>query len=180
MAAAALVFLESPTILGPDVATVALNSDSFVPRVGEELTAMGGGDTAISDHLTVLPDVLHKVQVNVVSNDECEGASGSVDGRRDDYSCASDVFSGVYARLLRTYDWIAEQVCAGSDYAAEAGFDCSGGSAPAPAPSLPSNDKSRRPTRRPVIILLILLIMTLFIIMKPIMITVAVVINTIR
>ena len=185
-----LVFLKRAATLGRDVGTVALNSDSSVPRVGEEVTAMGWGDTAISDSLTVMSDVLQEVQVNVVSNGECESSSGRVDGRRRDYngkitqnilcamgpgrdscqgdsggplvagdvqvgvvswgiSCASDVFPGVYARVSRAYDWITEEVCRGSDYAAEAGFDCSGGRAPAPAPRPSSPSSDDRPSSRP-------------------------------
>ncbi|KAL7524884.1 hypothetical protein ACHAXR_003478, partial [Thalassiosira sp. AJA248-18] len=40
--------------------------------------------------------------------------------------CASEHFPGVYARVSRAHKWIKEGVCKGSEYAAEAGFDCSG------------------------------------------------------
>lgn len=40
-------------------------------------------------------------------------------------SCAHEDFPGVYARLDKAYSWIERQVCEGSSYASEAGFDCS-------------------------------------------------------
>jgi secreted trypsin-like serine protease len=41
--------------------------------------------------------------------------------------CATELPS-VYARVSHFYDWIQSQVCNGSSYASEAGFDCSDGS----------------------------------------------------
>lgn len=41
--------------------------------------------------------------------------------------CASEHFPGVYARVSRAYGWIESEVCKGSRYASEAGFDCSSG-----------------------------------------------------
>lgn len=40
--------------------------------------------------------------------------------------CGSDDFPGVYARVSQAYNWIQEEVCKGSSYASEAGFDCDG------------------------------------------------------
>jgi len=40
--------------------------------------------------------------------------------------CGSDDFPGVYARVSQAYNWIQEEVCKGSGYASEAGFDCDG------------------------------------------------------
>ena len=39
--------------------------------------------------------------------------------------CALDPFPGVYARVSHAYEWIQTEVCKGSQYASEAGFDCS-------------------------------------------------------
>ena len=70
--------------------------------------------------------------------DSCQGDSGGpmvikgADGPADvqvgvvswAYGCAIDQFPGVYARVSRAYDWIQIEVCKGSSYASEAGFDC--------------------------------------------------------
>ena len=39
--------------------------------------------------------------------------------------CAANQFPGVYAHVSQAYDWIQSEVCKGSNYASEAGFDCS-------------------------------------------------------
>jgi len=39
--------------------------------------------------------------------------------------CASEHFPGVYARVSSAYDWIESEICKGSNYASEAGFNCS-------------------------------------------------------
>jgi trypsin len=41
------------------------------------------------------------------------------------FGCALDLFPGVYARVSNAYEWIQTEVCNGSAYASEAGFDCS-------------------------------------------------------
>jgi hypothetical protein len=38
--------------------------------------------------------------------------------------CAMDEFAGVYARVSQAYEWIQEEVCNGSTYASDAGFNC--------------------------------------------------------
>jgi hypothetical protein len=43
------------------------------------------------------------------------------------FGCASDQFPGIYSRVSRVYDWIRDEVCNGSEYAPEAGFECGGG-----------------------------------------------------
>ncbi|KAL7547102.1 LOW QUALITY PROTEIN: hypothetical protein ACHAWF_010415 [Thalassiosira exigua] len=40
--------------------------------------------------------------------------------------CAEKDFPGVYARVSEVHSWIEKEVCTGSQYAEEAGFDCSG------------------------------------------------------
>ncbi len=39
--------------------------------------------------------------------------------------CADTDNPDVYARVSNAYDWIQSEVCKGSTYASEAGFDCS-------------------------------------------------------
>ena len=156
---------------GEDVVTARLNSDPHVPAPGGDVTVVGWGDTDISDVVEDVSDVLMKVRVRVVSNDECgsvEGGGYSYEGRITDsmlcawsdgrdscqgdsggplvirggggdgrsdvqvgivswgVGCAYDRFPGIYARVSMAYDWIEREVCAGSDHASEAGFDCGG------------------------------------------------------
>jgi len=40
--------------------------------------------------------------------------------------CAMEQFPGIYVRISKAYDWIETEVCKGSVYAAEAGFNCTG------------------------------------------------------
>jgi trypsin len=80
-----LVFLQSPADLGSDVGLVKLNNNPSVPWVGTTVTAMGWGDTDRRDHVSTLSDVLMKVQVNVISDEECDASSGYTDGYYDSY-----------------------------------------------------------------------------------------------
>merc|ERR1719183_980186 len=153
---------------------------------------MGWGDTDIRDE-SKLSDVLMNVDVNVISNNECDASEGTIDGYYDTYEnqitnnmlcarvvgggedscqgdsggplvvkganagqdvqvgvvswgigCASEHFPGVYARISRSYNWIEDEVCNRSNYASDAGFNCSGSSAgltptpPSPNPPSPS------------------------------------------
>ena len=175
-----LVFLEgTPTT--DNIITVKLNSDPTVPSVGQDMTVMGWGDTdprpdhpdtSVAEFQTA-SDVLMNVDVNAISNEECEKSEGVADfGEYDTYNgritdsmlcargagkdscqgdsggplvikgdggstdvqvgvvswgegCALDPFPGVYARVSHAYEWIQTEVCNGSEYASEAGFDCS-------------------------------------------------------
>lgn len=70
--------------------------------------------------------------------DTCQGDSGGplIVGSNDEavqvgvvsggHFCATDQLPGVYARVSEAYEWIQREVCGGSDYASEAGFDCDG------------------------------------------------------
>ena len=71
--------------------------------------------------------------------DSCQGDSGGPlfikgDGGAEDVQvgvvsygigCGAVQFPGVYARVSHAYKWIQSEVCEGSGYASEAGFDCS-------------------------------------------------------
>ena len=39
--------------------------------------------------------------------------------------CALDPFPGVYSRVSHAHEWIQSEVCNGSEYASETGFNCS-------------------------------------------------------
>jgi len=160
-----LVFLNRATTENIDL--ISLNDETGDPEVDDEATVMGWGDTDIDLDVSTLSDVLLEVDVNVISNEECDDSSGKIDGWADSYKgqitsnmlcakanlqdscqgdsggplvtrggekqigvvswgigCASRDFPGVYARVSRAYSWIEREVCKGSDYASEAGFDC--------------------------------------------------------
>ena len=171
-----LVFLEGPSTT-KNARTVKLNSIASVPNVGEDVIAMGWGDTDIQDDFNLftdddvkMSDVLMDITVQVISKEDCENGGGiELNGNyytymnqvtenmlcakdegqdacqgdsggplvvKDDdgdvqvgvisggISCAMDQFPGVYARVSQAYKWIQEEVCKGSAYASEAGFDC--------------------------------------------------------
>lgn len=80
-----LVFLRKPAIINEDVKLVKLNKNPNVPGVGDTTTVMGWGDTHISDNISELSDVLNKVNVNVMSNSECDKSSGPVGNWYDSY-----------------------------------------------------------------------------------------------
>ena len=51
---------------------VKLNRDNHVPFVGQEVIAMGVGDYDPNPKKTKVSDVLRKVNLNAISNEECE------------------------------------------------------------------------------------------------------------
>lgn len=94
--------------------------------------------------------------------DSCKGDSGGPlivrgdDGATDvqvgvvswGFGCALDPYPGVYARVSHAYEWIQREVCMGSVYASEAGFDCSSNPTNPPV-SLPTNPPVSSPTNPP-------------------------------
>ena len=80
-----LVFLDS-AVTATNVDLVTLNSDSSAPDVGDAVTVMGWGDVDIRDDVSKLSDVLMNVQVNVISNQECDDSEGTIDGYYDNYN----------------------------------------------------------------------------------------------
>jgi len=79
-----LVFLESP--VSHDVEFVKLNSDSSNPGVDAPVTVMGWGDMDAADDVSTLSNVLLEVEVNVISNEECEQSEGTIGGWEESYS----------------------------------------------------------------------------------------------
>lgn len=49
------------------------------------VTVMGWGDTHISDYVSELADELMEVEVQTISNRECERSSGNIGGWEDNY-----------------------------------------------------------------------------------------------
>jgi trypsin len=80
-----LIFLVNATT-ADDVVTVKLNSDPSIPYVSESVTVMGWGDMdplpPMSDDLLFeeTSSVLMNVELNVVSNEECEASELEVSG----------------------------------------------------------------------------------------------------
>ncbi|ACI64196.1 predicted protein [Thalassiosira pseudonana CCMP1335] len=91
-----LVFLDRPTTA--NVEMVTLNSQSSLPGVGDEVTVVGWGDTVAADDVQRLSDKLMEVEVNVISNQECDASEGEIGGWYDTYKnqitknmlCAND------------------------------------------------------------------------------------------
>jgi len=80
-----LVFLESP-VTASNVDLVSLNSQDSVPSLDQTVTVMGYGDTDIRGSHSTLSNVLMSVEVNVVSNSDCDASEGSIDGWHDNYN----------------------------------------------------------------------------------------------
>jgi trypsin len=69
-----LVFLSSNVTV--NVATVKLNPDSTVPEVGADVTVVGWGDTDPSDEGFEAPTELQEVEVNTMTNEDCNASDG--------------------------------------------------------------------------------------------------------
>jgi trypsin len=91
-----LVKLERSTT--QNVPFIKLNNDGNSPQVGQEVTVMGWGDMTSDDMTQELADVLMSVDVNVISNSDCDASKGSINGWSDSYNgqitsnmlCAAD------------------------------------------------------------------------------------------
>ncbi|KAL7465259.1 hypothetical protein ACHAXS_005591 [Conticribra weissflogii] len=79
----ALLYLNRPTTA--NVKLVKLNKQANFPPVGATAYTMGWGDTDAGDDKMSLPDQLRVVGLQVISNNECRNAEGSVGGYSDSY-----------------------------------------------------------------------------------------------
>jgi len=79
-----LVFLESP--VSHDVEFVKLNSDPSYPGIDAQVTVMGWGDMDAADDISTLSNVLLEVEVNIISNEECEQSEGTIGEWEESYS----------------------------------------------------------------------------------------------
>lgn len=82
----ALLELKNPMDMSQgNVELVSINKQSNFPGVGQQVTVLGWGDTVQSDYISKLSDKLMKVDVNMISNEQCGKASGSINGFSDNY-----------------------------------------------------------------------------------------------
>ena len=72
-----LVFLENASAAN-EIITVKLNSNPLFPSVGQDVTVMGWGDTNIDLSTQEFSEVLMNVEVNIISNEECEASEGTI------------------------------------------------------------------------------------------------------
>ena len=160
-----LIFLTTPAELVEDeVGLIGLNKNPALPAAGDVVTVMGWG--VVDTETGELSDVLMEVDVDVITNEDCEISSDGTDNYNGQITenmlcamdmgedscqgdsggplvllgdtplqvqvgvvswgigCADPSFPGVYSRVSQAYDWIVCEVCKGSQYATEAGFDC--------------------------------------------------------
>lgn len=91
-----LVLLDRPT--SQSVPFVKLNDDGNLPSIGQEVTVMGWGDMTSDDYTQEASNVLMSVDVNAMSNAECDASEGEINGWTDSYNgqitdnmlCAAD------------------------------------------------------------------------------------------
>jgi trypsin len=76
-----LIFLKEAA--STDINLVKLNSDADTPNVGAAVTVMGWGDIDPTDDGQVLASELMEVEVNVISNEECDNSDGSSGSYKD-------------------------------------------------------------------------------------------------
>lgn len=81
-----LVFLDEAVDMTDGIEVVEINSDRSKPPVGQEVTVMGYGDTNPSDFETDLSDRLMEVEVNVISNEDCDDSRGTIGGFQESYN----------------------------------------------------------------------------------------------
>jgi trypsin len=79
-----LVLLERPTTM--DVPLVKLNADKNRPSAGESVTVMGWGDITADDFSFEASDVLMSVDINAISNQDCNNSSGIAYGEEYSYN----------------------------------------------------------------------------------------------
>jgi len=81
-----LVFLEHP-ISDQNLQFVKVNSDASSPGIGAPVWVMGWGDVAQPDDVFEAATVLMEVEVNVITNEECDASSGTIgDGEEMNYN----------------------------------------------------------------------------------------------
>ena len=77
---------------------VKLNTDAATPKVGAPVTVMGWGDIDPTDDGKELSDVLMEVEVNAITNDECDASDGKFGSYKDsitsDMLCAREEGGG--------------------------------------------------------------------------------------
>eukprot|EP00970_Alexandrium_tamarense_P003181 scaffold481_cov188-Alexandrium_tamarense.AAC.10 len=78
-----IVILSRPTTENVDL--VQINASGNSPSTGQDVTVMGWGDTIAADDAQKLSDVLMAVDVNVISNSDCDDSSGTINGWSDSY-----------------------------------------------------------------------------------------------
>lgn len=79
-----LLFLDQP-VTSTEVEFVNVNSQSTIPEVDSSVWVVGWGDTTADDETTVQSNVLMRVEVNVLSNAECDASEGEIGGFYDSY-----------------------------------------------------------------------------------------------
>lgn len=81
----AILKLESSFTMNSKVGAVPVNQDSSVPAVRDTVTVMGWGLTQ-EGNSNSLANNLMKVDVDMISNSECDDSSGNVGGWEDNYN----------------------------------------------------------------------------------------------
>lgn len=82
---ALLILEEAMDMNAGNVDLVELNFDRNVPEDAARVTVLGFGDTVQANDISKLSTKLLEVTVNMITNDECGRASGTIDGYSDNY-----------------------------------------------------------------------------------------------